>query len=232
VVNFLAAVGLVFIMLALVKGRSQAARERQELDEYKKVRDELVETKKEVGSLLDQLEAVSERVVEEITATVDEARRSGKGAVPADVVLQDIVTPENKDILSGDYLGEYEDEIEIDPNEMDEGTPEVIVELTGKPTAIKTYHREKTQVKSGINTKPSLTGKTFLFPRKIEGCVETPSAANHAESGPEVPPKHQMVYAMAKLGYSEADIAKQLTVGRGEVRLILQLKRKGEEANG
>lgn len=250
-VNLLAAAGLVFIVLALWMGRNQAVRERLELDEYKKVRDELAETKKEVGSLLEQLEEVSERIVEEITATVEEVRDSKhagdivkaqgedvstdidtQNTDTPDIDKQDIDGPEKKAILSGDYLGDYEDEDEMNENEIDRSKPEVIVELTGKPTEIRTYHRGKPEVKPSINTKPGSAGKTILFPRKVETYPEKPSGVNRNESGSEVPPKHQMVYAMAKLGYSEADIAKQLAIGRGEVRLILQLKRKGEEANG
>lgn len=47
----------------------------------------------------------------------------------------------------------------------------------------------------------------------------------------EIPPKHQMVYAMADLGHTEEDIAKQMKIGKGEVSLLLQLRRRGEEGN-
>ncbi len=47
----------------------------------------------------------------------------------------------------------------------------------------------------------------------------------------EVPPKHQMVYAMADMGHTEDDIAKQMKIGKGEVSLLLQLRRKGEEGD-
>lgn len=215
-VDFLAAAGIVFVILAFWKGRNQAAREREKLDEYKRVRDELAETRREVGSLLEQLEAVSERVVEEITATVDEARRSVKDGSDDSSVDDD----------------DQDENGENNENEMDEGTPEIIVELTGRPTEIKTYNRVKSQVRPGPNTKPGAAGKTILFPRIMESSPEKAAAANNSETAPVAPPKHQMVYAMDKLGYSEQEIAKQLAVGRGEIRLILQLKRKGEEANG
>lgn len=256
-VNYLVAAGLAFVVLALWKGRNQTVRERLELDEYKKVRDELAEAKKEVGSLLEQLEEVSEKVVAEITAAVEEVRDSkhagetadtqGNDVPPAGEIqtsetqasdtsaseVPDIKTHDNKAVLSDGYLDDDDDdEDEIEAPEIDKGTPEVIVELSGKQTEIKTYQRGKPESRPRKNNQPASGGKTILFPRKMEKYQGKPAAVNYTEPGPEVPPKHQMVYAMAKLGYSEEDIAKQLSIGRGEVRLILQLKRKGEEANG
>ena len=243
-VNYLVAAGLAFVVLALWKGRNQTARERLELDEYKKIRDDLAEAKKEVGSLLEQLEEVSEKVVAEITSAVEKVRDSkhaGETKEQAEDVstpnetpaseAPDIETSDNKAMLPDDYLDD-DDENEIDEPETVDGTPEVIVELSGKPTEIKTYHRGIPEPRPRKNNQQASGGRTILFPRKVENYPEKPTAVNYSEPGPEVPPKHQMVYAMAKLGYSEADIAKQLSIGRGEVRLILQLKRKGEEANG
>jgi len=231
VVDFLVAVGLVFVVLAFWKGRNQAARERKELEEYKRVKDELVETKKEVGSLLEQLETVSVKVVEEITSTVDEVRRSGKEVVPSDLDAKDVETPGNKPILSNDNLGDYDSKNAPEESELDEGIPELMVELTGRHTEKKTYHREKTEAKSRLNTKPGSNGKTILFPRKMETGKEKPVEVNYSESESEVSPKHQMVYAMERLGYPEDEIARQMNIGKGEVSLILQIKRKGEELN-
>lgn len=45
---------------------------------------------------------------------------------------------------------------------------------------------------------------------------------------PEISPKHQMVYSLANLGNSEAEIAQKMNIGKGEVSLILQLKAKDE----
>ncbi|KNZ70855.1 hypothetical protein Tfer_0535 [Thermincola ferriacetica] len=47
-----------------------------------------------------------------------------------------------------------------------------------------------------------------------------------------VPAKHQAVYSLAEMGYTVDQIAKQMSIGKGEVALILELKNKGEEING
>lgn len=47
---------------------------------------------------------------------------------------------------------------------------------------------------------------------------------------PEISPKHQMVYSLANLGNSEAEIAQKMNIGKGEVSLILQLKAKDEHS--
>lgn len=197
-VNFLAAAGLVFVILAFWLGRSQATREREELAEYKKIKDELGKAKIEVSSLLEQLKAVSEKVVEEITTTVHETRRSIKETAVSAIETKG---PEQ-------------------PNENYSGTLEPL-----------DNHREP-QAGPGLNIKSASVRKTILFPRKKERSSAKPGIVNPREAESDVPVKHQLIYTMANLGYQEAEIAKQLDLGRGEVRLILQLKRKGEEVNG
>ncbi|MHB9093677.1 MAG: DUF6115 domain-containing protein, partial [Eubacteriales bacterium] len=86
-------------------------------------------------------------------------------------------------------------------------------------------------LKQKAGSKKLDTSNTIIFPRRKDSFGDLKPVAGNSEPDVEIPPKHQMVYAMAKMGYSEEDIAKQMKIGRGEVRLILQLKRKGEEAN-
>lgn len=232
--NLLVTVGIIFVILAFWKGRNQSIRDRQELEEFKKVRDELAATKKEVDSLLEHLEAVSEKVVEEITAAAEEARRSDndKG-------------DKQQKVSAGEYLDENldneadadaEDDAEDDDDDEKDEKVSSTHGQTGSSgstgfsqamTGIQAYAQHKKNT-----PRPAGTGKTILFPRKPEGSPDRPSAAKHSEPDSEVPPKHQMIYAMTKLGYPEEEIARQLNIGRGEVRLIMQLKRKGEEANG
>lgn len=192
--NLLLILGIIFIGLALFKGRAQSAGESKDLAEFRQVRDELLEAKKEVGSLLEQLEQVSERIVEEITAKVKEVKKLEVRDVPRST-----------------------------ESNMHQAGTEAEQEL----------RQSIAQMRESSRTRESRSGKTIMFPR-VKGAVNA-KPSDHDEKKEivrEMPPKHQMVYAMSQLGYSEDEIAKQMKIGKGEVSLMLQLKRKGEEANG
>lgn len=201
--NLLIILGVIFIVLAIRKGKVQSAGTQGELLELKQVRDELAEAKKEVGSLLEQLEAVSEKVVGEISAKVEEVK------------LMD-----NTRYLYGEQADE-------DDSAAEEPAADELTE--DEPIEDELVEREPAGAGAvGFSAR----GKTIIFPRRKENRMEkNPANTERIETTRELPPKHQMVYAMAKLGYSVEEIAKQMKIGKGEVSLMLQLKRKGEEAN-
>lgn len=224
--NLLLVLGIVFLGLALWKGRAQSAGEQKELNEFRQLRDELLEAKKEVGSLLGQLEQVSERVVEEITSKVreykslealDNSRRNETAAI----LSGKTDSSKSETLLPDDDYVEYEDEDDDEDNDSQALLAEEVVRHSVE------------RMRETIRPRSAIKGKTIIFPRaKSAAEVKYTAAANRREPVNETPPKHQMVYAMSKLGYSEEEIAKQMKIGKGEVNLMLQLKRKGEEANG
>lgn len=257
-VDILILVGIVCLALALWKGRTQSARERTEFQELMRVRADLLEAKKEVGSLLEQLEVVSERVVEEISAKVNEIRCSPqKHDTKERELLESQGGPEKIENNIADEPEEFGEE------DFGEYLEEDLPEYTGNEPGDFVEHEDDTTDWEGNETvvarnprnhnimgatarpdssggpvqyaKPvdakRMRGKTIIFPGRKEDSNETRPATFRNEPAPELSPKHQMVYAMAKLGYPEEEIAKQMKIGKGEVRLMLQLKRKGEEVN-
>jgi len=190
---FLAAV---FTGLAVWSGRVQTAVRRQEMEDYKVLRADLIQTKKEVITLLGQMEQVSVKIVEEIEAKVEEARqyevRSRK---------------DDHDIPNNEISEKFDTDRSEDPN------------VTG----------EDAKKAKPVNSK--LTGNnTIVFPRRHDTTGIEP-ASGTGSPGQELTAKHQMVYALAQLGFSGEEIARQMNIGKGEVMLMLQLKRKGEEVN-
>jgi hypothetical protein len=185
--EILISIGVLFILIALWRGKVQSAARERELNELKQVRKQLTEAKQEVNALLEQLEIVSERVVEDITAKVEEVK-----TVKA---------------------------------ELNNQTTRVIQATEVIPTDII----EKEEVKTEVQPK----NNTIIFPK-----IKKDSYKNHCkipdiEYPPnEAPSKQLMIFALAQLGYSPDDIAQHLKMGKGEVKLMLQLKLKGDEANG
>ena len=217
-VNLLIVIGIIFVGLSFWRGKVQSAQQQEEFEGLKQVRDELVEAKKEVGTLLEQIEVVSEKVVQEISAKVEEAKLLEKEDNSSAIIEEDEEQDEQDEqdeLEEQDYDDEYTDE----PADMD---PAVRKALLNSPVT----PRQKT------NARDAAKSKTIMFPRR-KNMFDDEQRLTVSQSQPvtEPSPKHQMVYAMAKLGYSEDEIAKQLKIGKGEVKLILQLKRKGEEAN-
>jgi len=193
-------VGMIFVGLAFWKGKAQSAARQKELQEFKKVKEDLLEAKKEVGALLGSLETVSENVVEEITALVEEYKTIEKEK------------PENDD--SGPPEGP--------------GEPDSISDRTDQPEVTGTGGEVPSQETAG----PQGTAKTIMFPRlQVNPARKKTVSPGKSENETELPAKHQMVYALANLGYTVDEIAKQMKTGKGETMLILQLKRKGEEVN-
>lgn len=210
--------------LAVWKGKVQSAQQQQELEEIKRVRDELLDAKQEVGVLLEQLEVVSEKVVEELSAKVDEMRQYELKTTDIDRPGTD---PET------DMIGQAHSETTDDLPEIDE----TAASLEEGPDAEDADNSQGgIEVDSFSSFKPrnvsrNSTGKTIMFPGRKDSGSRSESVASGKEPEQGLSPKHQMVYAMDKLGYSEEEIAKQMKIGKGEVKLLLQLKRKGEEVN-
>ena len=220
--NLLLVLGIAFLGLALWKGRVNSAEEQKELNEYRQLRNELLEAKKEVGSLLGQLEQVSERVVEEITSKVREYKSLE--------VLDNYRRNETPPILSGKTESSETEILMLndDDEEYEDENDDAQVCL-----AEEVVRHSVERMRETTRSRSAVKGKTIIFPRaKGTADVKNDAATGKKESASETPPKHQMVYAMSKLGYSEEEIAKQMKIGKGEVNLMLQLKRKGEEANG
>jgi len=211
-VNLLIVIGIIFVGLSFWRGKVQSAQQQEEFEGLKQIRDELVEAKKEVGTLLEQIEVVSEKVVQEISAKVEEAKLLEKEDNSSAIIEED---EEQDEPEEQDYDDEYTDE----PADMDLAVRKALLNSPVTP-------RQKT------NARDAAKSKTIMFPRR-KNMFDDEQRLTVSQSQPvtEPSPKHQMVYAMAKLGYSEDEIAKQLKIGKGEVKLILQLKRKGEEAN-
>lgn len=211
-VNLLIVIGIIFVGLSFWRGKVQSAQQQEEFEGLKQVRDELVEAKKEVGTLLEQIEVVSEKVVQEISAKVEEAKLLEKEENSSAIIVED---EEQDELEEHDYDDEYTDE----PADVDLAVRKALLNSPVTP-------RQKT------NARDAAKSKTIMFPRR-KNLFEDEQRLTVSQSQPvtEPSPKHQMVYAMTKLGYSEDEIAKQLKIGKGEVKLILQLKRKGEEAN-
>lgn len=211
-VNLLIVIGIIFVGLSFWRGKVQSAQQQEEFEGLKQIRDELVEAKKEVGTLLEQIEVVSEKVVQEISAKVEEAKLLEKEDNSSAIIEED---EEQDEPEEQDYDDEYTDE----PADLDLAVRKA---LLNSPVTL----RQKT------NARDAAKSKTIMFPRR-KNMFDDEQRLTVSQSQPvtEPSPKHQMVYAMAKLGYSEDEIAKQLKIGKGEVKLILQLKRKGEEAN-
>jgi len=211
-VNLLIVIGFIFVGLSFWRGKVQSAQQQEEFEGLKQIRDELVEAKKEVGTLLEQIEVVSEKVVQEISAKVEEAKLLEKEDNSSAIIEED---EEQDEPEEQDYDDEYTDE----PADMDLAVRKALLNSPVTP-------RQKT------NARDAAKSKTIMFPRR-KNMFDDEQRLTVSQSQPvtEPSPKHQMVYAMAKLGYSEDEIAKQLKIGKGEVKLILQLKRKGEEAN-
>ncbi len=212
-VRVLVFTGLIFVGMAIWLGRIQSRWQQKELQELKHVRKELLEAKKEVGSLLEQLEIVSQKVVDEISATIKEAK-----------LLENQLSRQTVNNVSG------ADNATGAGNVPGAG-PE------GNVTSPEDDNLEEHQrYKKSAQKQTGPVNKTIIFPRQVTRQKEQygkdhNTATDQSYSFKEIPPKHQMVYAMDKLGYSEEEIAQQMKIGKGEVRLMLQLKRKGEEAN-
>ncbi len=207
-VSLLIFIGILLVGLSFWIGKTESARQQEEFRQLNQTREELLTAKKEVGTLLEQIETVSEKVVQEISARVEEAKLLDK----------EQRIPEGTDEENVELDEEIEEEIDREiEEEIDEG--------------------EKTrgsvlQMRKKAYSEETAMGKKIIFPwRKDNFINKGHSAANKNLPANETPPKHQMVYAMDKLGYSSEEIAKQLKMGKGEVKLILQLKRKGEEVN-
>ncbi len=220
-VEVLMLTGVVFVGLALWLGKIHSHLQKKELQELKNIRSELLEAKKEVDSLIDQLETVSAKVVDEISTTIEEAKlvenKLSQKSVQAVQTGSGGTSPDSED--AEDYE-QYSKGISSRP-----GLNKTLTAGNDLAVSIVTANHKPVQ-------KEPAYGNTIIFPRKSEGQMKKKEGAVDLDQLlKELPPKHQIVYAMDKLGYSEEEIAKQMKIGKGEVRLMLQLKRKGEEAN-
>ncbi|WP_418790208.1 hypothetical protein [Phosphitispora sp. TUW77] len=174
--------GAIFVGLAVWRGRVSDVIRQQEIQEYRQLKKDLRLARSDVEMLLDQLEAVSEKVVADVSAGIEEA--------------------------------------------------EIIKDLKILEVMEKEKEKEKPQNNSGpVSVTAKKTNNTIMFPRSFASPEDEGASTASLVSKMELSAKHQMVYAMERLGYPEDEIARQMNIGKGEVSLILQIKRKGEELN-
>ena len=202
--------GIAIIIFALWRDRLKEDKQKKVLDNYKQLQSDLAESKKEVDILLKQLESASERIVEEISFGLEEIESAAQKRAAqlsqekSPAVAQNNSTNENN----------HEVEKEVVREDVKENVKENSVQINER---------------SGRN----LANNTVVFPtlksneNKQKNYTDI-KQSNHQE---QLPAKHPLVCSMASMGYSEEEIAKQMSIGKGEVSLILKLKGKGVEAN-
>jgi len=196
--------GVIFIALAVWRGRVSDVIRQQEIQEYRQLKEDLRLARSDVEMLLDQLENVSEKVVTDISAGIEEAE-----------ILKDLNLGEVTETHTGEAIeADKEDAIEADEG----GTVET------KSRSLEVNSGPASAMTKKINN-------TIMFPRTSASPADDATGIARQVLKPELPAKHQMVYAMERLGYPEDEIARQMNIGKGEVSLILQIKRKGEELN-
>lgn len=200
--NWLILLGILIIALALWKERKKENHITSEVNNYKQIRDELVTAKKEVQVLMEQLEAASEKIVEEISVGLEEIKHhSEQLAVTADTTVEEFSTND-------------------------------VTEQGKEPVAREIPEFEAAPVKKKVPPIKKKADNTIVFPsQKSKHWNKEAAATNEHPALSTPPPKQQMVYAMATMGYTEEEIARQMKIGKGEVSLMLQLKRKGEKEN-
>lgn len=207
--NLLVGVGIAIILFSLWKDWANETTLYKEKEESRRLLRELIHAKKEVRVLLDQLETVSEKIVDEISFGLEEIKLQVSSAV--------------------------ENRSEKDDTNLN---PDNVPEKTAASRLPKKLRLAKASSPSDVNTASLIPEKTAA-PRKQKAVdnkkqkepVIEKELSEKEPNEKQLPPKHQMVYAMAEMGYSDEDIAKQMKIGKGEVSLLLQLKRKGEEGN-
>ncbi len=201
--------GVIFIGLAVWRGRVSDVIRQQEIQEYRQLKEDLRLARSDVETLLEQLENVSEKVVTDISAGIEEAE-----------IFKDLNTGEVTETQKGETIeADRGDAIRGDAIEADKGDP-----IEAKPRPL--------EVNSGPpSAMTKKTNNTIMFPRISASPADDAVGTARPVVKPELPAKHQMVYAMERLGYPEDEIARQMSIGKGEVSLILQIKRKGEELN-
>lgn len=204
--------GIAIIIFALWSDRLKEVNQKKNLDNYKQLQSDLEDSKKEVEVLLQQLEAASERIVEEISFGLEEIESTAQKL--AANMSPEKITADTVQISTGENYDEVEVEKATHSQSMLRTNAETSVQVNGR-------------------TGRNAANNTVVFPtlKGIENKQKNSAEIKQSHNLEQMPPKHQMVCSMAKMGYSEEDIAKQMSIGKGEVRLILKLKRKGEEAN-
>lgn len=162
--NLLVIAGIAIIIIALWRDRGKENSLQKDIEDQRKLLGEITDAKKEIRILLSQLEAASDKIVDEIA--------NGLKEIEAQVA--------------------------------------------------SSYEQGKSVENTG-NNKQKGRFRTIRSPQRQR--VDTASESNQLQ------PKHLLVYNLAEMGYSEEEIAKELKMGKGEVSLLLQLRRKGEEGN-
>ena len=204
--------GVIFIALAVWRGRVSDVIRQQEIQEYRQLKEDLRLARSDVEMLLDQLENVSEKVVTDISAGIEEAE-----------ILKDLNLGEVTETHTGEAIeADKEDAIEADEEDAIEADEGGTVEA--KSRSLEVNSEPASAMTKKINN-------TIMFPRNSASSADDAASIARQVLKPELPAKHQMVYAMERLGYPEDEIARQMNIGKGEVSLILQIKRKGEELN-
>lgn len=187
--KLLVAAGIIIIIFVFWKDWTRESTLQKEKEDGRLLLGELADARREVQILLEQLETVSEKIVDEISYGLEEIKIQVSSAVEkrTDVEESDADTREGK---------------------------------TGSSRVVK-------RLRSG---KAAVSGQTAGSKRQRE------KPKNEQNSSPgkdtyekDILPKHKMVYAMADMGHTEEDIAKQMKIGKGEVTLLLQLRQKGVE---
>lgn len=212
----LALLGLVIIVYALWRDRNRQEKQKAELLEYKQIHEDLVKAGNDVKNLLEHMEQTSENIVEDITIRLEEIKDMEKSL--REKVHQESELREKRDqekelqarAILETLIPDYVDTDKLLQKD------EVVEGASAANTIEFPVHKQ-------VSANPTGKGKTNSKHKKQS--VKEPVVFNEAT------PKQQMVYAMSNLGYSEEEIARNMSIGKGEVRLILELKRKGEKNN-
>lgn len=202
--NILVFTGIVMVGLALWKDRLRDIKRQKELQESIGIRDELLKVRKEGAVLLEQLEVASEKIVEEVSSGLEQIKWAKKEK-------NDYQSP-----FEGSISGNFGTPVE---NTIVKSTKEINLLNDFNPIEINQVTQKKSK------------NRTIMFPPNKGISEKNEKQGDRDLSENRIPAKHQMVYAMARLGYSVDEIARQMKIGKGEVNLMLQLKRKGEEGN-
>ncbi len=208
---------LLLIGICLVIGSFWYGRKHvdAELHTLNKVKKEVSQAKEDVNLLIKELNEVSEQVVENIAGKIKTLQESTTKELNAQKTpIAPIAPNEPKEVEEPPVA--HTSILVHSGSEPSDKVQKVVSILESRNKEREREHY------ADIMRKPGR--KKEINQSKEPQPTVNPNLAKSA--------KHQAVYSLAELGYSTEQIAKQMSIGVGEVALILQLKHKGEEVNG